>query len=107
MHGWTGKSSDPAQELFDLTFLEGELVLVLDVLVAASAAAAKVGTFRRDSLRGSLSDLHKLRFGKPLLVPYGASNDVFAINCERNKKSLAVGATYAFAAEGDVFDEEF
>jgi hypothetical protein len=84
--------------------LDGELMLVSDVLITASAAAAKVWAFRRDALLDRRENFCELRFGELFLLAHDLRGDALTLDRERDEDRLAIRAADAFAAEGDVVD---
>ena len=55
-------------------------------------------------MRGSLTKIDKLRFGKLLFLARDLCRDRFAVDRKRNENGFAVFSRHTFSAEGDVFD---
>ena len=79
-------------------------MLVIDVLVTASAATAEIGTRCHDAVRGWFEDFDQFRFRELFLLAGDSGGDAFAIDGEGNEDSFATIARDAFASESDVMD---
>jgi hypothetical protein len=97
---------DPLQNISHLSRFDRELMLVIDVLISASAATAEIRTRRRNSMRGSFDKIDKLGFGELIFVAHDAGTHVFAVNGKWDEDSFAVVASYSLATERHIFDEK-
>ena len=79
-------------------------MLVIDVLVTASAASTEVRAFRKLAMGRRLEHFDQFAFGELLFLAHDFRRDALAIDRERNEDSLAVISRDAFSAESDVFD---
>jgi len=100
------KFSDSLQEIADLAGFNFELMRVIDVLISAAAATAKVGTARFDAMRRMFLKINDLRFGELLLLARDFRGKELTVDRERNKNRLAIFARNAFSAKGNVSDLE-
>ncbi len=75
---------------------------VINVLVTTASASSEVGALGNGSLRRGFQHLSQVRFGKLLLLARDPGGNAFAIDRERYEDGLAVIASDAFAAKGDV-----
>src|SRR5881409_2550797 len=78
-------------------------MFVVDVLVCASAAAAKIGALRCDAMWGAFLNFHQLRLGKLFFLAHDLRRNEFGLNGVRNENSLPLLASDPFPAEGNVF----
>src|SRR5437667_6381748 len=81
-------------------------MFVVDVLVCASAAAAKIGALRCDAMRGAFLNFYQLRLGELFFLTHDLRRNEFALNGVRNEDSLPLLASDPFSAEGNVFDSQ-
>src|SRR5438046_10129492 len=79
-------------------------MFVVDVLVCASAAAAKIGALRCSAMWGAFLNFHPLRLGKLFFLAHDLRRNEFGLNGVRNENSLPLLASDPFPAEGNVFD---
>ena len=79
-------------------------MLVVDVLVTASAASTEVRAFRLHAMQRAFSNIDKLGLGELFFFSNDFRRHPFAVDRERNEDSLAVISRDAFSAESDVFD---
>src|SRR6266481_69605 len=79
-------------------------MFVVDVLVRASAAAAKIGALRCDAMRGAFLNFHQLRLGELFFLAHDLGRNEFALNGVRNEDGLALLTSDPFSAESNVFD---
>ena len=96
--------SDPLKNIARLAPLNCKLMFVVDVLVSASAAAAKVLALRLDPIRRRLSNVDKFGLGELFFFPHDFRRDKFTLDRVRNKNSLPTFPSDTFSAESDVFD---
>src|SRR5262252_6489910 len=96
--------ADPSEQIAHLLPFYRKLMLVIDVLVCASAALAKIRTDRCDAMRRVLLNFHQLRLGKLFFLPHDLGGNCFTVDRIRDKDSLALFTSDAFSAESDVFD---
>src|SRR4051794_37868710 len=82
--------SDALENVARLPPFRHELMFVIDVLIAAAAATAEIGTLRRDAMGGRLKHFEDFGFGEFLLFAQDLGGNGFAIDREWNKNSLAV-----------------
>ena len=104
--GRLAKFSDAPQRLLDLTRFPVQLMLVAHVLIAASAAAPEIGTARRCALRRGFEHPDEFCLRERFLFPNDSGRDPLALDRERNKDRLALSPPNAFAAKGDVVDQQ-
>ena len=83
-----------------------QLVLVLHVLVTAAAAATEIRAAGLDPVRRRFAHPDEFGLGEGFLLPNDARRDAFALDRERNEDRFAIGAPHAFAAKGDVVDDQ-
>ena len=81
-----------------------ELMFVVDVLVCASAAMAKIRALRCDAMRGVFLNFHQLRLGELFFFAHDLRRNEFALNGVRNEDSLPLLASDPFSAESNIFD---
>ena len=105
-HRHFGKAPDPPQRLLDLPGLDRELLLVGEMLVAASTTASEVRAGRFDPIRRRLIDGNEICFGEFFFLLHHAHRDDIARRGERHEEHLAIVTRDAFSAEGDVGDGE-
>src|SRR5947209_12785668 len=98
------KFPNALQNVAHLSGFGFKLTGVIDVLVGASATAAKVGTTRLDPVRRRLFNLNNFPFSEMFLLPSDSGRNQFTVDCERNKNGFAVFARYTFAAKSNVLD---
>src|SRR5438552_5133453 len=79
-------------------------MFVVNLLVHAAAAAAKIGALRCDAMRGAFLNFHQLRLGKLFFLAHDLRRNEFGLNGVRNEDSLPLLASDPFPAEGNVFD---
>src|SRR5438094_7451530 len=79
-------------------------MFVVDVLVRASAAAAKIGALRCDAMRGAFLNFHQFRLGELFFFAHDLSGNQFAVDHVWNEDSLPLLASDPFPAESDVFN---
>src|SRR5437773_4103098 len=79
-------------------------MFVVDVLVCASAAAAKIGALRCDAMWGAFLNFYQLRLGELFFFAHDLRRNEFGLNGVRNEDSLPLLASDPFPAEGNVFD---
>src|SRR5207249_7569443 len=79
-------------------------MFVVDVLVCASAAAAKIGALRCDAMWGAFLNFHQLRLGELFFLAQALRRNEFGLNGVRNEGSLTLLAPHPFPAERNVFD---
>ena len=104
--GRLAEFADALEGLFHLARFPVELVLVLHVLVTAPAAAPEIRTARLNPMRRGFPHPHEFGLGEGFFLSHDLSGDVFAFDRERNEDRLAIGAPDAFAAKGDVVDDQ-
>ena len=95
---------DSLQNIANLAPFDGELMFVIDVLVAAASAPTKVGAFRNHAMRRGLSNLDHFRVGKFLFLADDLRRYRFPINCEWDENDLPILPRHAFATKSDVYD---
>ena len=103
-HWNIGEFSDATQDIANLTEFKRQLMLVIDVLVTASAASTEVRTRRLDPMRRGFDKIDKLGLGELFFFSNDFRRHAFAVDRERNENSLAVVSPDAFSAKSDVFD---
>src|SRR5438874_6743917 len=81
-----------------------KLMFVIDVLISASAAAAKVRTRRLDPIGRPLPHIDKFALGELFFLADDLRRDELALNRKRNKNGLAVVTSDSFSAERNVPD---
>jgi hypothetical protein len=96
--------SDSLQNVAHLPPFNSELMFVIDVLITATATATEIGALWIDAMGRAFLEIDKFRIGELLFLTRDLRRDHLAIDRKRNKNSLAILATDAFAAESDVFD---
>src|SRR3712207_3952421 len=80
---------------------------VVDVLVAAPAAASEVWALRHGAFRRWLEDFDELRFRELLFLANDPGGNALANDCERNEHSLSFEAADAGAAKCNVLNFKF
>ena len=96
--------SNPLKNIADLAGFNLELMLVINVLISATAAATKVGTRRLDSMRRFFAKIDNFGLGELFFLAGNVCRDQFAFDCKRNENGLAVFARDSLSAERDVLD---
>src|SRR5215470_8204116 len=96
--------ADALQNVAYLSPLNDELVLVIDMLIRAAAAAPEIRTLRLYAVRGGFLDLDKLRMRELLLLTHNFGGNDFTLDRVRNEYSLAFFTPDTFPAKADVFD---
>ena len=91
---------DAPQILAQDFFLDLKLMLIADVLVLASAAAAEMWTERRDAVRRRLYDCTGVRTGKAGFFFGDYGFDVFPGEDKGNKDSFAASAVLIAVRSG-------
>jgi hypothetical protein len=100
------KSTDALEQVGDLFVFQFQLPGVVDVLILAAAAFAKVTALRSNAVGRGLDDANQSRAGEVLLHFGELGFDLFAEHDERNKHDKLLQSADAFAAKGDVRDGE-
>jgi len=79
-------------------------VFVVDVLIGAAAATAKVWALWRNAMRRAFFNIDKFCFGELVFVAHDLGGNGFAIDRIRDKDGFALFPSDAFSAESNVFD---
>src|SRR5215831_6755869 len=79
-------------------------MFVVDVLVCAPAALAKIRALRCNAERRAFLDFYQPRLGKLFFLAQDLSGNCFTLDRIRNKDSFPFFPADAFPAEGNVFD---
>ena len=103
-HRNVSEFADALQSIAHLAPLNRKLMFVVDVLIRASAATAKVWTGWNRAVGRSFDKIDNLSFSELLFLAHDPGANPFPINGERHEDGLAPVAPDAFAAESDVFD---
>src|SRR6266496_5321836 len=98
------KLADSVEDVAQLVPFNRELMFVVDVLVCASAAMAKIWPPRCDAIRGAFLNLHQLRLGELFFLAHDLRRNEFALNGVRNENGLPLLASDPFPTESNVFD---
>ena len=98
------KLADSLEDAPHLTPFNCELMSVVDVLVCASAAVAKIRALRYHAMRGVFLNFHQLCLGELFFLSHDLGRNEFALNGVRNEDSLPLRSTDPFSAECNVFD---
>src|SRR5262249_22648614 len=101
------KASDSLQQFAHLVSLEFKLMLVRDVLVVASPATAKIGTWRLTPFRRTSKHLPEFRTVEFMLLLDDLDLDLLAVNRQGHKNDFSSCPRHAGAAERDVFNLKF
>ena len=96
--------SDSLKNVSQLAPLNRKLMFVVDVLVSASAAAAKVRALRLDPIRRRLPNIDKFGHRELFFLPHDFRRDKFTLDRIRNKNSLPTFPPDAPSSESHVFD---
>src|SRR5438477_1060037 len=109
-----GRNDRSHRDIFDFSYslkniahlspLNCKLMFVVDVLISASAAMAKVRALRLDPIRRRLSNIDKFGLGELFFLPHDLRRHKFTLDRIRNKNSLPTFPPDAHSAESDVFD---
>src|SRR5581483_119487 len=98
--------ADSSKNIAHLPPFYRQLMLVVDVLVCASAATAKIGTFRADPVRRAFFYFHEFRLGESLFLVHDLSGNQLGLDRIRDEDSLSLFAADAFPAESNVFNSQ-
>jgi hypothetical protein len=79
-------------------------MLIIDVLIRAAAASAKIRALWRDAIGRTLLNFDQLCFGELLFFPHDFGGNQFAFNRVRNKNGFALFPSDAFSAKPDVLN---
>ena len=81
-------------------------MLVTHVLVATAAAPPEIGALRADPLGRRFCHPNELSLGKGFFLPNDSRRDPLTLDGERDEDCFTLGASNAFAAKGDVIDDQ-
>src|SRR5438067_9792325 len=73
----------------DLSPLDGELMLIGNVLIAAASAASKIRTFRFDAIRRRFENVNQFGVSELFFFPDDIGRDFFAVDGERDENRFA------------------
>lgn len=96
--------ADSLQNISRLAPFDRKLMLVADVLISASAAAAKVRTWRPDPIGRRLAHIDKFTISELFFLAHDLRRDKLTVDGVRNKNCLATFTSDTFSAERDVLD---
>ena len=96
--------ADSLENIAHLPPFDRQLMFVVNVLVRAPAAMAKIGALWPDTMRRAFLDFHELRLSELFFFPHDLRRNQFALNGVRNEDSLPLLAADPFSAESEVFD---
>ena len=96
--------ADSLENIARLAPFDRKLMLVADVLISASAAAAKVRTWRPDPIGRRLAHIDKFTINELFFLAHDLGRDKLTVDGVRNKNCLATFTSDTFSAECDVLD---
>src|SRR4030095_3414052 len=81
-------------------------MLITHVLVTTAAAPPEIGAMRGYALGRRFRHLDEFSLGEGFFFPDHARRNLLALDCERDEDCFALHASNAFAAKGDVINDQ-
>src|SRR5438552_835040 len=103
-HGNILQFADSLERVPHLSPFNRKLMLVIDMLIRAATASAKIRALWRDAIRRTLLNFNQICFGELLLFPDDFGGNQFALNGVRNEDGFALFPSDAFSTERDVLN---